>query len=122
MNTMKTFFKISAVIALALIAFSGIVHAQGTPIDPTSLGTSPITSVSEATGRFNTYVSWFYGLFWALAVVFLIWAAVTYLTANGDSDKVETSKQRVVYAVIAACIALLATGIKSIAGSLLSAS
>lgn len=119
---MKTFLKISAILALAVIAFSGVAHAQGTPIDPTSLGTSPITSVSDATGKFNTYVTWFYGLFWALAVVFLIWAAVTYLTANGDSDKVGEAKQRVVYAVIAACVALLATGIKSIATSLLSAS
>jgi len=119
---MKTLFKISAIAVLAILALSGVAQAQGQPIDPGALGTSPIESVSQATNRFNTYVVWFYGLFWALAVVFLIWAAVTYLTANGDADKVATAKQRVVYAVIAACIALLATGIRSIATSLLSAS
>ncbi len=121
---MKTFFKISAVIVFAIIALGGIAQAQNAITTPGGniADEAPIKSVSAATTAFNSYVTWFYGLFWALAVVFLIWAALTYLTANGDADKVETAKQRVIYAVIAACVALLATGIKSIAVSLLSAS
>jgi hypothetical protein len=88
-----------------------IVHAAD--------GTVP-QSLSDLTTSFNNYVIWFGRIFWVVIIVYFIWVAVTFLRANGDPSEVEASKKMLLYGVIAACIALLATGIKSIAGSLLS--
>jgi hypothetical protein len=58
-------------------------------------------------------------IFWILAVAFIIWAAFTYLTAGGNEERVSTAKKRLVYALIAAAIALLAVGIDIIVENLL---
>lgn len=81
--------------------------------------TAPITTLSAAGRSITAIVNFLIMLFWVLVVGFLIWAAVTYLTAQGDEEKIGTAKKRLVYALIAAAIALLATGVQAILTNLL---
>src|SRR3989344_8742414 len=59
-------------------------------------------------------LKWFYAVFWVVAVGFVIWAAFTFLFADGDEGKIGEAKNRLKYAVIAAAVALLSTGINVI--------
>lgn len=66
------------------------------------------------------YLEWFIGVFWIITVGMVVWAAFLYLTAGGNEEKIGEAKKRLTYAVIAAAIALLSTGIDLIAYYLLS--
>ena len=98
---------------LAAFAQSGI-----TTITPTG-GGAPISTLGEARDSLASIVNWVIVVFWIITVLFLIWAAIIYLTAGGEEEKLKEAKSRVIYAVIAAAIALLANGITAIVTSLL---
>lgn len=88
-----------------------VFAADGTGSVPQNLG--------DLQNSLDSYIGWFNKMFWVVIVVYFIWTAVTFLRANGDPDKVESSKKMILYGVIAACVVLLGYGIKSIATSLL---
>ena len=113
--------KIINSLAVAVLTLPFFAAAQGTPSLPSGIPTTGLDSVTEATGLFNTYVGYAINLFWVLTVLFGIFAAFKYLTAKGDPKAAESAKQMVIYTVIAACVALLATVIQTIAGSVLCA-
>ncbi len=67
-------------------------------------------------------LKWLIAVFWILAVGFVVWAAFTFLFADGDEGKIGEAKNRLKYAVIAAAVALLSTGINIIVYYLLGGS
>lgn len=74
-----------------------------------------ITSLGGASGRpLETLIIWFIGIFWVLAVAMVVWAAFLYLTAGGNEEKITEAKKRLLYAVIAAAIALVSGAINTI--------
>jgi len=83
----------------------------------TLLPSPPIKKLSNL--GIESLVIWLIGIFWILAVGFIIWAAFTFLFADGDEGKVGEAKKRLLYAVIAAAVALLSTGIDMIVENLL---
>ncbi len=112
--------KIVAVAAVALIVASPLAALAQRPSGIDAI--APVTSLGGATSSLAKIVNWIIVVFWILTVLFLIWAAIIYLTAGGDEEKLKAAKSRVIYAVIAAAIALLSTGLQSITTSLLSGS
>jgi hypothetical protein len=87
--------------------------ALAAPIEPTT----PITTAQDVINNINKIASWFFTAFLALAVIFLIWSAFLYLTAAGNSEKVKSAKNALIYAIIAIIVALIAGGIPSIIGN-----
>ncbi len=85
----------------------------------------PITKLSGQTETGSVeyallqILKWFYAVFWILAVGFVIWAAFTFLFADGDEGKIGEAKNRLKYAVIAAIVGILAFGIDVIVKNLL---
>jgi hypothetical protein len=110
--------KLTKKIALGLVLFA-IAAPAFAQISGITAPNAPITSLGGVSTTITKIVNWMIGLFWVIAVAFLIWAAFVYLTAGGDEEKIKEAKSRVVYALIAAAIALLSTGIQAIATSLL---
>mgnify|MGYP001559230887 CR=1 FL=1 len=106
--------KILSVVVLVLIIASPLmVSAQKVGDAPT------ISKLSEVTTISKNIVNWIIVMFWILTVFFLIWAAIIYLTAGGEEDKLKEAKNRVIYALIAGVIALLSTGLSAIVTNLL---
>jgi hypothetical protein len=108
-----------------MIFHSSKILAQGltNPIWSTQGLPTPVTpDVIFYRSKAITYLEWFIGIFWVVTVGFVIWAAFLYLTAGGNEEKVSEAKRRLLYAVIAGAIALLATGIDLIVFNLLSPS
>lgn len=52
----------------------------------------------------GTYLLWFVG---AIALVFLIWGGVQFITAGGDSGKVDNARKTILNAVIGIIIVIL---------------
>ncbi len=86
--------------------------AQVTPPDDIDSPTKIVTIIDSVAG-------WFFAVFLALAVVFLIWAAFLYLTAAGSQEKVGNAKNALIYAIIAIVVALIAGGLTNIISSIL---
>ena len=72
--------------------------------------------------KIETLLSWFVGIFFLVATVFIIIAAYKYLTAKGDPDAVKEAQNRLIYAVIAIVVAILAYSIPRIVESFLGVS
>ncbi|MCL4499704.1 MAG: hypothetical protein M1335_05630 [Chloroflexi bacterium] len=113
---------IVALVAMVITPFAAMAQITGGVGAGTipALPNSPVTSVQGGVNVLGYVINWLITIFWILTVLFLVWAAVLYLTAGGDSEKVDAAKKRVIAAVIAAAIALLSTGLQSIVGGVLS--
>jgi len=77
---------------------------------------SPLANntVGGLMGIVKSIVTWIYTLFFILAVLFILFAAFTYLTAGGDETKVAKAKNQLIYAAVAIAVALLAVGFSTI--------
>lgn len=78
-----------------------------------------INGYSGVTGLLNTLLGYAYSLFFIIAIFFFLWAAVVYLMAAGNEEKVKEAKNRLMYGVIAIIIAVLAYSIPSLVSSIL---
>lgn len=81
--------------------------------------TAVITSVADVENTLNKIVNTMITFFWIISVAIMIWSAFTFLTAGDDSEKVEKAKKILLYAVIAAAVALLATSVNPIVTNIL---
>jgi len=59
----------------------------------------------------ESIVNWLFTILLVVAVIFIIFAAFTFVTAGGDPEKVNTARNQVMYALIGVAVALLAKGL-----------
>jgi len=115
MNQLKIKLVSALIGASALasnVAFGQIVNIPGTQ-------PSNITTVGGLFDIVKNVVGWIYILFFVIAVLFIIFAAFTYLTAGGDPSKTEQAKNQLIYAAVAIAVALLAVGFQQIISNFL---
>ena len=80
---------------------------------------SPIQSIQDVESLLNRILNIVFVIFFIIAVLFIILAAFGYLTAGGDDEKIKSAKQKLIYAIVAIVVALLATGIDNLVGGVL---
>ncbi|MDP2856268.1 MAG: hypothetical protein Q8N90_04135 [bacterium] len=102
-------------ITLGIFLTGFLAQAQIPSPPPTGL----ITSVSGVWNFVNTIVKWVYWFFFAMAVLFIVFAAFSYLTAGGDPGKVKKANTQLIYAIVAIAVALIAYGIEALVRSAL---
>lgn len=112
---MSKALKLISVTLLALVIFILPAMMTGTLVLASSnfapdIPDSPITDVAGIVNLLDFISRLMFALFGVLAVIFIIWAAISYLTAGGDSSKVAAANQRLIYAVVAIIVALMAAG------------
>ncbi|HOI97379.1 MAG TPA: hypothetical protein PLA19_02645 [Candidatus Pacearchaeota archaeon] len=59
----------------------------------------------------ETIGSYVIGILVIVAVFYVLWAAYTFITAAGDTEKITSARNRIMYAGIGIIVALLARGI-----------
>ena len=121
MNSLQS--KIIAVVLgiSVVMPLAGVVYAQpSTGIDLPGSNTN-ITTVSGLVDILKGVVRWIYIIFFIIAVLFIIFAAFTYLTSAGDPEKVGAAKNQLIYAAVAIAVALLAVGFQTIVSNFLAA-
>mgnify|MGYP001584148999 CR=1 FL=1 len=110
---------IIALAAIALVAAPLAAFAQPQLQAPPT-GTPPgFADINDFVNLLNTIIQWLFYLLLIVAVLMLIWAAFTYLTAGGDEEKIGKAKNMILGAVIALVIAFVASGIPTLVGSFL---
>ena len=91
---------ISALILASLLVLPVIGFAAEE--DPPDIGVwDALTSIT----------SYLFGLLIVIAVMFLIIAAIQYVTAQGDPEKIKSAHSKVLYALIGIIVGVLAVGL-----------
>lgn len=116
---MKKFSTLLAVVTLAALpvtSFAAINIPGGGTQQNIPQG---ITSFGGFIEVFKTMITWIFTLLLIFAVLFIIMAAFSYLTAGGDEEKVGAAHKKIIYAVVAIAVAFLAQGVSYVVGELL---
>lgn len=100
----ETLYVIMVVFALLIPV---LVLALPVPTSP--VGGSPIT-LSEIEARIRQIAQFIIVVSVILAVIFIIWGGITYMTAGGDETKAGAAKTRIWNGVIGAAV-VLAVGV-----------
>ncbi len=87
---------------LSLLTTS-IVFAQG------GIGQEPptYTDIDRILTNVRNFV---YGILGAIVVIMLIWAGITFVTAEGDPAKAKKARDRLLYAILGIAVGLIAAG------------
>jgi len=110
---MSKIAKLSLVVStIGLLLLGNVAIGQVAQI-PGIQQTGP-TTVGGLVDVLKGVIRWIYIIFFVIAVMFILFAAFSYLTAGGDAEKITTAKNRVIYAAIAIIVALLAVGFEVI--------
>lgn len=114
MNLSKT--KIAALsltaLVISLLVFGNVAIGEVANIPGVDrIGPSTVGGVVDI---IRQVVRWVYIIFFIIAVLLIIFAAFTYLTAGGDPEKVAEAKNRLIYATVAIAVAFLAVGFEVI--------
>lgn len=125
MNFLKTKIYLVALLAIFGLLIGNIAMAQYGPVNSPVQGINPISvkggmSVTGLVGVLSDIVTWIWRIFFIVAVMFVIFAAFTYLTAGGDPEKVGNAKTQIIYAAVAIIVALLAVSLSTIVQTFLS--
>jgi Na+-driven multidrug efflux pump len=108
----KKLAKLALIFVLLLVASpiaSVFSQSQSLPRVAPPLGEQgPIQSPNDVIGLLRQILVWLATIFWIAAVIFIFWAALTYLLARGDPEKANKAKDMLKYAIIAIVIGLVA--------------
>lgn len=88
----------------------------------TDASTCPIQSITGIYNVLSTIVQYTYKIFFIVAILFILFAAFTFLTAQGDPQKINSAKNQILWASVAVAIALLALSAQTIIRSILTSS
>lgn len=94
---------------------SGVYAQPDTPQDPPT----PVTAWEDIISLINYIRNLVYFIGGSIALIMFIWAGVTFMTAEGDPDKLKAARQRLIYGVIGVIIILMAGGIFTLLESFL---
>ncbi len=109
--------KIVSLALLSLVFAPLLVLGQGDfmpePSDQlgTGLGDQYSFSDKSIVEVVETIGSYVIGILVIVAVFYVLWAAYTFITAAGDTEKITSARNRIMYAGIGIIVALLARGI-----------
>src|SRR3989344_130181 len=73
-----------------------------------------VTEVGQILAILNRVINIVGGLFFAVAILFIFFAAYLYLTAAGDPEKLTKAKNQLIYSIIAIAIGLIAFSVTTI--------
>ena len=105
-----------AVVVLGVLLLGPFALAQGFEIiDPIS-GTSNPSTVTAVLGKVT---SWLQALALPLGAIFIVLAAVKFITSRGNEQKVGEAKKALTYAVIGAFLMILGAGLLCIVTDIL---
>ncbi len=105
MTKFKTVAKISVATAMALLPMLVLAQGLGLPTPTSPYAGAPVTlldvrGVIETIARFLILVSV------VIAVIFIVWGGISYMSAGDDTSKSGAAKSRIVNGIIGALVVL----------------
>lgn len=93
----------AAALALPVVSLAAPSLPAGTT--PSGTGVEPVISILDKVG------DWMFGLLLAVAAIYILWAAFTFLIARGDPKKIEEAKTALTYSIVAIVVGALTKGL-----------
>lgn len=124
----KSFIIFSIAALLGVFSLLNFVDAvkifKGEVASPKTIGIQGVNveEVGDIVKILIKILRWTYTVFFIIAVLYIIFAAYTYLTANEQPEKIKSAHNQLIYAAIAIAIALLAVSATMIVKSIISPS
>ena len=96
----KAIKKIYYGLSAAVLFLPVLVFAQSSDVVPPgqAINLGNIAQSINAFAKFMVYI----GI--AVAVIFIVWGGITYMTAGGDDTKLGTAKKRILWGIVGAAI------------------
>jgi len=109
----KTKVLISALLLSFIFMFSLASVALAAPATPGSgtVTTSGIDNMSDVVLLIQAIAKWFQVIVLAIAVIMIIYAGFTWMTAGGDDEKLKTARQTLIYALVGIGVVVIAYGL-----------
>jgi len=104
--------------AVAIFMFSGVAYAVQNPPSGGTV-TTDITNLQQILDIVYSAAFWFQAFFFAMAIIYIILAAIAYLQSSGDPERIEGAKNKLIYAVVAIVVAILAFAMRSVIANFL---
>ena len=82
---------------------------------------STIGSIAEFYQLGCTATNWIFGFVLLMAVIVLLFGAVSFMTARGNEDQVASARRYVTYALVGVAVAVLAKSLVYVTGSFVGA-
>ncbi|MEK7634681.1 MAG: hypothetical protein AAB396_02265 [Patescibacteria group bacterium] len=95
---------------LSIAVFSLLIGSSVLAVTIPGITQTGPTTVSGVVDILRNIVKWVYIVFFIIAVMFILFAAYTYLMASGDPEGVTKARNEIIYAAVAIIVALLAVG------------
>lgn len=80
---------------------------------------SPIDSTDDIFRVLSDVVQYIYTIFFIVAVIFILFAAFSFLMAKGDPEKINSARNQILWACVAIAIALVSVGVAAIINNFL---
>lgn len=100
-----------ASVTAAALSMPAVSLAQNLPAGTTPSG----TGVEPVIAILNTIGNWMFGLLLAVAAIYILIAAFTFLMAKGDSKKIGEAKEALTYSIVAIVVGALTKGLIAVA-------
>ena len=118
---MKKFFSVLMLASILTLGVGSVVLAAAETIDSDF---APPTTGIPATGnelldKISIAGNWVFAVLIAVAVIFILMAAFDFITGQGDPEKMTAARQKIIFAAIGFGVALVATGLDNVIGSIL---
>jgi heme/copper-type cytochrome/quinol oxidase subunit 2 len=104
--------KLVAAVGMVSGIVASVAYAQDAPL---------VTSLSALQDKLCMAFRWIYTFAIIIGVVYIVVAAIKYMTASGDPEKVKSAHKALTFAIIGIAIAILAYGVPFIIASFLGA-
>jgi len=111
MNRLKALWNSVAAVAV-LTSMPLTAGALETPSNVLPNGFDSVLAI------LNRLLQWLYTIFFIIAVMMIIWAAFSFLTAGGDEEKIAKARTSFIYAVVAIAVAVVAASVRFVVQSL----
>jgi hypothetical protein len=100
-----------------------IAAASLFPITAFASNTINVSNLLKTKNGLSVFISnlavWFEGVIFALSTLFILYAALLFITAAGNEEKIAKAKSIIVYGMIGIAVALLAFSVQSFVVSVL---
>jgi len=114
--------SLSTLILISLISLfmlPAIMPVSAGDTNGDTAGTPIISDLDELDSLVQKIVNWFSGFVLVVAVLFILVAAWTFLTAGGNPESVAKARQMLIYALIGIAVAVLAWGMEPLIRNIL---
>lgn len=113
LSTFYFLFSIFYVLPFFVFAISAgeiLTPKDVTPQDVgyVKVGMVEVSGIDELAGYLDKLLKWVFGIFLAIAVVFIVSAGYVFMFGAGDEEKIRNARKRIVWAMAAIAVALLA--------------